>query len=194
MYDSGEVDVRMDNKKLITLLCISIFIVIMTTAGVTYAYLSLSAVQTTPNVINTACFEVGFNPLSVFSPISYPMSSTTAFNKTPYSFTISKGNSCETNINYKIYLNVMDGSTLDTSYIKYSLDKTTVNGLNSTVDLPVGADKAGVKSSYLVGEGTLTSASETKNLYVWIDESAGNEIMGQEFKTQILVYSEPISS
>ena len=163
----------------------------MATAGVTYAYLSLSDVQTTSNVISTSCFDVGFSETGDITPLSYPMNSGTAFTKNPYKFTISKANSCTTNINYQIYLNVINTSDLDASLMRYSMDGKTEKTLSSKVSLPVGADSTGISASYLIETGTLTEASEAKNLYLWIAETAGNDIMGKQFKTQILVYSQP---
>ena len=79
----------MDNKKLIVLLSCTVFIVIMTTVGVTYAYLTYGAKQGTANVLSTSCFSVNFSGGAVISSIGFP--TTDAIGKTtkPYTFTIS---------------------------------------------------------------------------------------------------------
>ncbi len=182
----------MDNKKTIIFLSISIFIVIMTTAGVTYAYLSLSEAQSEPNVISTACFDVSSEDSNIINSIGYPMSKGTAFsNKNPYTFTLTKKNNCTTNTKYKVYLNILNDTNLDTSLIRYSFDKENESTLTSPVTLPAEIATTNVRESYLIDEGDLKTSSLSKSLYMWINEGADNTIMGQQFKAQILVYNVP---
>lgn len=183
----------MNNKRTIILLIMSIIIVIAATVGITFAYLSVSAVQTTPNTMSTTCYDMTFTDSNVINITGYPMSSTSAFAKlTPYSFSLK--NNCEANTDYQIILNVLNTSSSNLlPYINYSLDGTTTKKLSSlsATSLPAGVTSSNASASYIIDTGALLGINTTKNfnLYLWIDESAGNDIMGSTFTAEITVYS-----
>ena len=179
---------------MIMLLVLSILIVIACTVGVTYAYLSVSTVQTDPNTIETSCYDTTFEEEtgSRIYLISYPMSSEKAFELEPYKFTIT--NLCATNTNYQIILNIKNNTSNDLlQYIDYSLDGTTVNKLSTLIpsSLPIGAVSSDVIASYLLGSGDLYGKDDKQNhnLYLWIDETAGNDIMGANFEAEVMIYN-----
>lgn len=180
-----------NNKRMIFLLVFSILVVVIATVGVTYAYLSVNAVQTNPNTLNSTCYEVSFTDQDRINITSYPMSSATAFSKlTPYKFTIT--NSCEANTEYQVFLNVLNTTSSKLlPYINYSLDGSTVNKLSNPTSLPNGVTSNNASASYVIDTGTITgiNASKTYNLHMWIDESAENDIMGSTFSAEITVYS-----
>ncbi|MBE6154428.1 MAG: hypothetical protein E7163_02500 [Firmicutes bacterium] len=184
----------MSNKRMILLLVISILIVVVCTVGITYAYLSVSTVQTDPNIIETSCYETDFKEEtgSRINLISYPMSSEKAFEQEPYKFTIT--NLCATNTNYQILLNIKNNTANNLiDYINYSLDGTNINKLSTLtpVSLPLGAVSSDVSVSYVLESGTLNgiNAKQDHNLYLWIDESAGNDIMGLNFEAEVMIYN-----
>lgn len=182
----------MNNKKTIILLVISIVIVIAATAGVTFAYLSVNAVQTNSNVIETSCYSLNFTDSNSINLTGYPMSNASAFSKlTPYHFTLS--NACESTTDYQVIINVLNTSSSTLlPYINYSIDGVTVNKLTSlkTATLPSGVASTGISTSYVLDTGSIvgTTSSKTYDLYLWIDETAGNDIMGQTFSAQVMVY------
>ena len=182
-------------KKTIMLLSISIITLIIATAGVTYAYISTTGVQTTANVLNSACFKLSATGTSKINYIGYPMSKETAFKKTPYSLTITNTCTDVINTSYKVVLNVLN-TTSDTllPYIYYSTDKSTAYKVTTTpYTLPSYLTKgSNVKSSYVIASGTLSSTKKTAthNLYLWIDSTATNSVMGAKFEAQVSVYSE----
>lgn len=183
----------MDNKRTIILLILSILIVVAATVGVTFAYLSVSAVQTNPNTISTTCYDMTFTDSNVINITGYPMSSASAFTKlTPYQFSLK--NNCESNSEYQIILSVINTSSANLlPYINYSLDGKTVNKLSSLTPttLPAGASVSNASASYVINTGSLIGINTTQNfnLHLWIDESAGNDIMGSTFTAAITVYS-----
>lgn len=181
-----------NRKKTILLLVLSILIVIGAVVSVTFAYLSVSATQTQANTLNTACYDIEFSDSSSINLTSYPMSSANAFKLTPYTFSIK--NSCEANTSYQVILNIKNTTSTELlKYIDYSLDGVTVNKLSSlsTTTLPSGATSEGVTYSYVLDTGNMLgiNASNSYKLYLWIDESAGNDIMGSTFEAEVMVYS-----
>ena len=182
-----------NNKRLIILLIISVLIVIAATIGVTYAYLSVNAVQTNPNTISTTCYDMEFTDSNRINITGYPMSNSNAFSKlTPYTFTLK--NKCEANTQYQVILNVKNTSSSTLlPYINYSLDGSTVNKLSSltAITLPSGITSNNNTASYIINTGSLTGINATKTftLHMWIDESAGNDIMGSTFTGEIIVYN-----
>lgn len=180
----------MSTKKLTVLLAISILISIAIISGITYAYLSVNAKQTTSNVIETTCFSTNFTESNKLNVTSYPMSNAKGLATTPYSFTVT--NNCSNNTNYYVYLNILNNSSTNLlNYINYSIDGKTVKklaNLNST-SLPSGVNIGNdILKSYVINTGTI-STSKTFTLYMWIDESAGNDIMGNTFSAKIAVYN-----
>ncbi len=181
----------MDRKSLV-LLSLSLITLILTTSGITYAYLNVGAVQKEENVLSTACFDVDFNDENSTSInyLGYPMSDNRGLKTTPYTFTIT--NKCDTSTNYDLVLNVK--STTDEkllSYIKYSVDGNTAKTLSDVVTLPDDVDKTGIQKSYKLGSGTLDSTNKNKtyNLYLWINDTGGNDLMGKKFEAEVMVYT-----
>lgn len=193
MYYSEIVVIKLNNKKYIVLLISSILIVVVATISVTYAYLSFSSAQEGTNTLSTGCYNVNFVDSNSISITSYPMSSATAFRTiTPYTFTIT--NTCETPSNYQVILNVLNSSSTNLlPYINYSLDGSTVNKLSEQTSItpPSDVSSSNVLASYVLDTGALSTINEarTYNLHLWIDESAGNDIMGSTFQAEVVVYN-----
>ena len=185
--------IKLNNKKYIVLLISSIIIVVVAAISITFAYLSYSSTQEGVNTLNTGCYNVNFTDSNIINLVSYPMSSASAFSKlNPYEFTLT--NTCSTSSKYQVYLNIINTSNSNlTQYINYSLDKSTTNKLKELTPTtpPEGVSSSNVSATYLLDSGSLPTINSTKtyNLYLWIDESAGNDIMGSTFKAEIVVYN-----
>lgn len=183
----------MSNKKYLMLIILLVIGVIVVTSSTTFAYLSVSKVQSNPNTISTTCYDMTFTDSNRINVTGYPMSSTSAFAKlAPYKFTLK--NNCEVNTEYQIILNVINTSSSKIlPYINYSFDGSTVKKLSSLtpITLPLGVTSSNVNASYLLETGTLEGINTTKNfnLHMWIDESAGNDIMGTKFEGEIIIYN-----
>lgn len=198
----------MRNGYKMTLGILTIMILITITIGTSYSYYSISDEQTTSNELITACFDIsyddqdGSNAISLNSDgaYAYPMSEITALGKlTPYTFTIKNNCTSANNngINYVVTLNTLTTtpSTL-TNYIRYKLNTSTIEGtsallttspydLNTNVKLSEDID-----TSYSLASGNIAAGeSITYSLYLWIDENAGNDIMGTNFTGKVLVYT-----
>ena len=185
--------IKLNSKKYIAILISSIIIVVVATISITYAYLSFNRSQESTNVLNTSCYDISFQDSNFINITSYPMSNETAFNTlTPYTFTIT--NNCAIGNSYQIYLNILNSTSDELlTHINFSLDKQTATSLSSLtpVNLPSGVSSSNVKSSYIIETGSLPNINSTKtfNLYLWIDEEAGNDIMGSTFEAEVMVYN-----
>jgi len=155
-----------------------------------------TAVSTNINLLNT-----------------YPMSDSKGLTTKPYTLTIK--NVCTLNAEYKILLNSLSDSSLSEDKIKYHFVKTspvqtTMNPtlINTISPIPLDYELANeigssvngtVKNTYILETGVLNAQTEnvtdsvTYNLRLWIDEKAGNEIMGQTYESAIAVYAEAVN-
>ena len=183
----------MSNRKYIVIIVLLVIVAIIITSSTTFAYLSISNVQSEANKISTTCYDMTFTDSNRINITSYPMSSTSAFTKvSPYKFTLK--NNCEASTDYQVILNVINTtSSKILPYINYSFDGKTVKKLSSLtpITLPLGVTSSNASASYLIDTGALEGKDTTKsfNLYMWIDESAGNDIMGNKFEGEITLYS-----
>ena len=185
--------VLISNKKYLMIAIFLVTIAIVITSSTTFAFLSVSDMQSAANTISTTCYDMTFTDSNRINVTGYPMSSTSAFKKVnPYKFSLK--NNCEANTNYQIILNVINTSSSKIlPYINYSLDGTTVKKLSSLtpITLPLGVTSSNASASYLIDTGALEGINTTKNfnLHMWIDESAGNDIMGSRFEGEVTIYS-----
>lgn len=199
----------MRNGYRVTLSILTIMILITLTIGTSYSYYSVASEQTNPNELTTTCFDVSFTDADVINlnatgNYMYPMNEATALSKlTPYKFTIT--NNCtsanaSSGINYVVTLNTLTAQTSNlTNYLNYKLNvasPTTETGTTAALitnpyDLnPNIKTDQGIDTSYSLATGILAPGeSKTYQLYLWIDESAGNEVMGYNFTGKVLIYS-----
>ncbi len=171
-----------------------------------YALWIVREEQTNENEVEVGCFSVGFTEKSESINLNntYPMNDSLGLSSSPYTFTIT--NTCTINNSYVLTLNTISTNTLDVSNIKYALHKSTeakpevgskltninqdtknlnVNNLGTSYILDSGVLPGGTK----VGEQVSGGGEVTYNLYLWIDDIAGNEVEGQTFEASINVTS-----
>ena len=158
------------------------------------------------NILSVGCFDVALEELS--KPISlnntYRMSDQKGLTQTPYKFTIK--NTCNTSADYVITLNTLKTATIDKSKIKFAFTTGTnvpTSGVNlgtyASVASNINTDLAYLQTENILGDtlnesiilqkGTLKNENDTAtfNLYLWIDETAGNEVQGQKFLASVNV-------
>ena len=176
----------------ITLLVISLLLVISITIGTSYSLWKKVEVQKEQNIVESSCFSIEFSESSNINlKNAMPISDASGLKKTPYTFTIK--NTCNADTKIKISLNVLNSSTMDSSIIKFSMKYGSL--ANSTPALlntfNKGESSTNVKESYLVKEDIIRGNEEkTYSIYLWMDESAGNEYMNKVFNAKVSVTSE----
>ena len=159
------------------------------------------------NIVNVGCFEVTFeevtNPISLNN--TYPVSDTKGLTTTPYTFTIK--NTCTIDAAYDVTLNTITTNTMQKSWIKYAIHKSDeakpTEGINlgTNENYNTATEELGVQNldeSIIIESGTLKGRSEastddgesvTYNVYLWMDETTGNEAMNTRFEGSINVIS-----
>ena len=188
----------------ISLLIIGLMLVGCLYITQSYALWIVTEEQTNQNEMEVGCFSIGFNEQSESIKLdnTYPVNDSLGLSSDPYTFTIS--NTCTVNNNYVITLNTLSTNTLDASKIKYALYKSTeekptvgskLSRINSDLE-NLRVENLG--TSYILDTGILSGGTKvdgvvsggeevTYNLYLWIDEIAGNEVEGQSFEASINV-------
>ena len=153
------------------------------------------------NIVEVGCFNIEFieNTSSIALSNSYPVSDEKGMSGEAYSFTIT--NKCTVDSAYQVTLNTLNANTMGDDKVKYVIYKdgeskpSTGSLVNSA---PINADKGNItvtdlKESYIIASGELKGASEengtgeshTYNVYLWIDENAGNEVENTRFEASI---------
>ena len=153
------------------------------------------------NIVEVGCFNIEFieNTSSIALSNSYPVSDEKGMSGEAYSFTIT--NKCTVDSAYQVTLNTLNANTMGDDKVKYVIYKdgeskpSTGSLVNSA---PINTDKANItvtdlKESYIIASGELKGASEengtgeshTYNVYLWIDENAGNEVENTRFEASI---------
>ena len=184
----------------ILLMVISLLLVVAITIGTSYSLWKKVEIQTNENIVNSACYDITFEESSNINlKNAMPISDASGLKKTPYTFTIK--NTCNTDSKTTIALNVKNTSTMSTSAIKTSI-KSTPQNTNSTPVLltslntaTIGSSDSTTKESYIITTDTIRAYnSKTFSLYLWMDESVGNEEMNKVFNATISVTSEAVES
>ena len=167
--------------------------------------------QTNNNEMEIGCFSIGFSEQSESIKLdnTYPVNDSIGLNTNPYIFTIK--NTCTINNNYILTLNTLSTNTLDASKIKYALYKSTeekptvgskLSRINNDLE-NIMVENLG--TSYIIDTGVLSGGTKvdgvvnngeevTYNLYLWIDDIAGNEVEGQTFEASINVINSAMDS
>ncbi len=169
-----------------------------------YALWIMTEEQTNENEMEVGCFSIGFSEQSESIKLdnTYPVIDSVGLNTNPYTFTIT--NTCTINNNYVLTLNTLSTNTLDVSKIKYALYKSSeekpevgskLSRINNDLE-NIMVENLG--TSYILDNGVLSGGTKvdgvvsggeevTYNLYLWIDDIAGNEVEGQTFEASINV-------
>ena len=153
------------------------------------------------NIVEVGCFNIEFieNTSSIALSNSYPVSDEKGMSGEAYSFTIT--NKCTVDSAYQVTLNTLNANTMGDDKVKYVIykDSESKPSIGQLVNsAPINADKANItvtdlKESYIIASGELKGAEEengtgeshTYNVYLWIDENAGNEVENTRFEASI---------
>ena len=177
---------QVKSKKLLT--AITVFLLLLTIIGVSYAVWRISLQQTESNRISTACFDVSFTEDSEAIQLekAYPILDEEGMTGTPYTFTLT--NNCDGYASYQINLEVLNETTLDSKYIKVYLDNSSPSILSDLQVTSTTLDEA--TTAYILNTGYFEpSESKTFNLRIWMDENtpALEETMNKTFASKVTI-------
>ena len=189
---------KLKYKILMAIIAVSIGLCLMIYQSYALWVVTLSGQE---NIVEVGCFNIEFieNTSSIALSNSYPVSDEKGMSGEAYSFTIT--NKCTVDSAYQVTLNTLNANTMGDDKVKYVIykdgeSKPSVGSLVNSA--PINADKGNItvtdlKESYIIASGELKGATEengtgeshTYNVYLWIDESAGNEVENTRFEASI---------
>ena len=176
-------------KRELVLMIITILLATSVTIGGSYAIFSNIEKAEKYNVVKTGTLQIAYDDTStglgniISLNGAYPESDIDGQKREPYRFKVTNTGS----LNAKYSVKILDDSSmisedgcgdklLDKSKIKYSLNTGVPTILSTMAD------------SYIVARGTLAAGeSVTFEIRMWIDESAGNEVLGTHYHGKIVV-------
>ena len=182
-------------KKRVVYLSLTILMVILGVAGISYAYWSFNATQKSVNVIGTDCLNIEMIEESEGISLleTHPISNEEGMKLTPYTFTIK--NTCNSLVDYTINLESMEiDERLDSHYVAVSFDDQGINVLaNYDEARPMYQDNdyTGVESRVLLKGYLDSKESSSHTLRIWMDEASDEESMDKNFVSKIVVSGTP---
>ena len=189
---------KLKYKILMAIIAVSIGLCLMIYQSYALWVVTLSGQE---NIVEVGCFNIEFieNTSSIALSNSYPVSDEKGMSGEAYSFTIT--NKCTVDSAYQVTLNTLNANTMGDDKVKYVIykDNESKPSIGQLVNsAPINADKANItvtdlKESYIIASGELKGAAEengtgeshTYNVYLWIDENAGNEVENTRFEASI---------
>ena len=180
----------------IMMIGISLVLIVLLGVVVSYSLWNISVSQDKVNTAMTSCFDITYSSESnaINLEKQYPISDEAGSKLTPYTFKIT--NNCDINAYYKINLETLNTSNIDTRFIKTSLNNTNpqvINRYNETeVSLKNGKVANTLKSGYLPVGGSIYF-----DLRVWLDYyTTINDIKNDgtdKWVGKIVVISSPVT-
>ena len=174
----------MAKKKYIIISVIVILISVVALVGASYALLTMTLEGDKEITLTAGILKVDFSEGDNISiENSAPMSDKEGLQTTPYTFTVT--NTGNINAYYHVSLEEDSNNTLSNSYLKMKV--TGSNGYDSGV---IRVSDYGVGIFEIIGEDILEPSDEvTYQLWMWLDEKAGNEVQGTIYQSKIVVTS-----
>ena len=174
----------MSKRKYIVISVVIILISIIAIIGTSYALLTMTIEGDKEITLTAGILKVDFTDGNYINLDNIaPMSDKEGLQTTPYTFTVT--NTGNINAYYHVSLEEDSNNTLSNSYLKMKI--TGNNGYDSGV---IRVSDYGVGSFEIIGEDVLEPSEEvTYTLYMWLDESAGNEAQGTIYQSKIVVTS-----
>ena len=182
------------NKKSLIILIVSISSFLILIAGVTYAYLKTTAIQSDSNIISTLnCLEVTMEDVSTPITVSetYPITDEEGLQTTPYRFKLK--NLC--NIQVGIDINLESLTTASSSglyyYLKVSLNNDSPTLLRSKTSTTKYA--SGTDARRLMYASMNPNEERTYELRLWVDSDATYSQAGNKtYQGKIVAVAQPI--
>ena len=177
-------------KRRLTILCVMLLVVLLT-AGVSYALFTSTTSQEDENSLAASCMDMEFtgkNEINLTN--AYPITENEAEALTPYTFTIT--NKCDNYIEYYVIASVIDTSTsADSKYVKVSLSGDTdkvseaITSLK-TITTPQSLNGYNIKENYILkeGDGISEGESRTFNFRMWLDGDNSNTWTTEELENK----------
>ena len=176
------------SKKKLGLLVLTICLISMVAIGVSYAWWRFTAIQTEKNTAVSKCLKLELTNESDAISIAnmYPISDEDGRKLTPYTFTLT--NTCTVSAAYKLNMEMLEGTTLNSKHIAVMVNDGNINLLSSFDEATTVID--GSTESRTLDTGILSpNGSKDYSVSIWMDKSVTLEDDAQNkvFKSKIVV-------
>ena len=174
-------------KKKVLLITLSIAIILVGLLGYTYALWTANKIQTSNNILKSGCFKLEItdeqNNINLQNTI--PLTNEEGMKLTPYTFKVS--NTCTTAASYEVNLESLVSSTLDSSFVRLSLNAND-SKLLTEYELNSSTIISDAKEGRMLDSGVLKAGkSKQYSLRVWLDgnTTATSTVIGKTLSSKI---------
>ena len=181
----------MSKRNKIIIIVLALLLTCFIIIGISYAYWKITYTQSTSNKIATSCFSMELtnekNDITLES--AYPISDENGKKLIPYSFTIT--NTCDLFASYTINIEILNGTTLDSKYIKTMINNEEITNFS---DLEItDTTIEGATESRILFKGSLGNGDSTDYTFrLWMDSETPptEDTMNKIFQAKISVVGE----
>ena len=181
----------MSKRNKIIIIVLALLLTCFIIIGISYAYWKLTYQATSVHKIVSSCFsmELANEKNNITLDDAYPISDEKGKSLTPYSFTIT--NTCDLFASYTINLEMLEGTTLDSKYVKTMINSEAITNLSNLETTETSME--GATESRILFKGSLGSGDSTDyTLRIWMDSDTpfSEDSMNKIFQSKITVTAE----
>ncbi len=179
------------NKKKVGLIVLSLCLIGIVAIGVSYAWWRFTVMQTGENTAISQCLKLELSNESEAINLTnmYPITDEEGRKLTPYTFTLT--NTCTVSAAYKLNMEMLEGTTLNSKYVAVTVNDGDINLLSSYDETTTVID--GSTESRTLDTGVLSpNGSKDYSVSIWMDKSVTLEDDAQNkvFKSKIVINAE----
>ena len=184
-----------ESKKKPGLVFLSLCLIGIVAIGVSYAWWRFTAMQTLGNTAISKCLKLELKNESDAISITnmYPISDEEGRKLTPYTFTLT--NTCTVAAAYKLNMEMLEGTTLNSKYVAVTVNDADIKLLSSYDEVTTVIDNS-TESRTLDTGILIPNGSKDYSVSIWMDKSVTLEDDAQNkvFKSKIVINAEATES
>ena len=179
------------SEKKISLVILSLCLIGIVAIGISYAWWRFTAIQDKTNVGISKCFKLELSNESdaINLTNTYPITDEEGRKLTPYTFTLT--NTCALSAEYKLNMEMLEGTTLNSKYVAVMVNNGNINLLSTYDESTTSID--GSTESRTLDTGILgPNVSNDYSVSLWMDKSVTleDDALNKVFKSKIVVNAE----
>ena len=176
------------NKRKIILAFVIICLIGLVGLGISYAYWKFTYIQTDNNIAISKCLKLEMSNESNAINLDnmYPISDEEGKKLTPYSFKIT--NTCSMSAEYKVNLEMLEGTTLNSKYLASLVNNGDIK-LLSSYDSTKTTISGSVESRTLDTNILTPGASKEYSISLWMDKSVtlADDAQNKSFSAKVVI-------
>ena len=176
------------NKRKIILTIVTICLIGLVGLGISYAYWKFTYIQTDNNIAISKCLKLDMTNESNAINLNnmYPISDEEGRKLIPYSFKIT--NTCSMSAEYKVNLEMLEGTTLNSKYLASLVNNGDIK-LLSSYDSTKTTISGSVESRTLDTNILTPGASKEYSISLWMDKSVtlADDAQNKSFSAKVVI-------